>query len=265
MNVYTHELKMARSAMVWWIVALVTITTLFLSIFPAFSHDVESSRQLLAGFPPQLRAMFGLSLATFFTFLGFYAYVFTYIGLAGAVQAMNLGLTMLSREASSKTSDFLLTKPVTRSKIFANKLLAALTVLIVTNVVLVVVTLLLAKAFGAGNFNLYVFGLLSLAFYLVQLIFLSIGILVSQLMHIRSIIALSLGIVFGFFVVGMIQSLTNDEVLRYVTPFKFFDHLKIVTDKAYEMQFVWLAIGVIAASIVVAYSIYLRRDTRSAA
>ncbi len=265
MNVYLHELRMARGSLVGWIAALVLVMALFLSIFPAFHADVETSRKLLAGFPPQVRAMFGLSMETFFTFLGFYAYTFTYVGVAGAVQGMNMGLTMLSREVTSKTTDFLLTKPLTRTSIFVRKLLAVLTAITVTNIVLVASTLGLTIVFGAGNFSMKVFGLLSLAFLLVQLMFVSIGVLVSQLVRIKSVIAISLGVVFGFFALGMIQSLAGDSILRLVSPFKFFDYMKIVADKTFEVQFVYMAIAVIIIPLVIAYVVYVRHDTRSVA
>ncbi len=265
MNVYRQELRLEWRSMFAWIGVLALVTLLFLSIFPSFSHDIEASRKLLEGLPPQLRDAFGLSLNTFFSFLGFYAYVFTYIGLAGAVQAMNLGLGILSREARSKTTDFLLTKPVARRTIFMQKLLAALTVLLVTNTVLVAVTLLLARLFGAGEFSLRTFGILALAFLIVQLIFLALGLLVSQLMRVKSIITISLAIVFGFFAVGMVQAMTGDEALRYVSPFKFFDHMKIVTDKTFETPFVWLSVAIVIGGIAAAYSIYRHRDVRNAA
>jgi ABC-2 type transport system permease protein len=150
-NIYAQELRMARAAMIAWTLGLVLITLLFVSIYPVFSHDIDTTRNLLAGFPPQLRSMLGLSLETMDSFLGFYAYTFTYVGLIGAVQAMSLGLTMLSREQRSKTVDFLLTRPVSRSRIFASKLMASLTVLTITNLVLSSTTVLFAFMVGAVN------------------------------------------------------------------------------------------------------------------
>ncbi len=263
MNVYLQELKMARSSMLWWIGALVAVTMMFLAIYPAFHSDIQASQKLLAGFPPQVRAALDLNITMFLSFLGFYAYMFTYVGLAGAVQATNLGLVMLSREVSSKTTDFLLTKPASRGQIFASKLGAALTVLIITNLVLVAATFGLAKAFGAGSFDMKIFGLLCLAFWLVQLMFMSIGVLASQLIRVKSVITISLGLVFGFFALSMVQAIASDDKLRYFTPFKYFDHMNIVANGRYDMKFFWLSILVIAAGLVVGLVLYRQRDTRS--
>ncbi len=265
MNVYAREFRMARSSMMWWILALVLVSALFMSLFPSFSTDVDAMKRMLSGYPPQIQAMFGLNADTFFTFLGFYAYTFTYVGLAGAVQAMNLGLTMLSREQLSKTTDFLLTKPMGRAAIFIQKLLSALTVILITNIVLIATTLAMTIIFSAGSYSIRTFMLLSLAFLFVQLMFLSLGIVVSQFMRIKSVISVSLGVVFGFFALGMVQSMTNDHTLRYLTPFKYFDHMKIVADKAFELPFVILTVAVIVLPLVIGYIRYTTRDVRSAA
>lgn len=263
-NVFRQEFAMTRTTMFAWIAALVAVSLLFISIYPAFSHDVEASKQLLVNLPPQVRDMFGLSLETFSNFLGFYAYTFTYVGLAGAVQAMSLGLVMLSRETSAKTTDFLLTKPITRRRIFLSKLASALVVLLITNLILDGATIAFAFMFGAGNFSGTVFAMLCAAFFLVQLIFLGIGILVSQLLRrVKSVIATSLTVVFGFFAIGLLQSLSNDALLRYLTPFKYFDHLAIATQRTIEMKFVVLSLVLTLVALITSYLIYNRHDARS--
>ena len=257
---------MAARTMLWWIVALVAVTVMFLAIYPSFQHDAEATRQMVAHFPPQLQAMFGLSFSSFLTFLGFYAYTFTYVGLAGAVQAMNLGIMALNREAATGTTEFLLTRPVRRGRVYAAKVIAALIILVVTNLVLITATVIAARLVGAGDYDYQTFGLLVAAFGAVQVIFMSLGLLVSQVFgRIKSVVSVSLGIVFGFFALGMIQALSGDEWLRYASPFKYFEPMTIVSTGRYDMPFLWTACGVVAMAIVVSYALYTRRDVRSAA
>lgn len=266
MNIFRQELKMARTSLLWWIIALTLVTLMFLSLYPAFSTDITQSRHMLEGFPPQLRAAMGMSLDIFSNFLGYYAYIFTYIGLAGAVQAMNLGLTMLGRETTSRTTDFLLTKPVTRTRVFVAKLASALAVLVITNSILIAITLLLTIMFSVGSFSLRGFALLALSFFLVQLVFLGLGILLSQfLKRVKSVVAVSLSAAFAFFSIGMIQAMTSDQKLRYLTPFKYFDHLAVIRDNTYEPKFVILTFVVIILATAIGYIIYRTRDARTLA
>ena len=261
MNIYKKELSLLRSSMLAWTGVLVLLILMFLTIYPQFTKDVETTRHLLGTLSAQIRDMVGLSIDNFFSFLGFYAYTFTYLTLAGAIQAMNLGLGMLSKESHSKTTDFLLTKPVTRSRIFIAKFAAVLTVIGITNIVLHTVTYMLANVFGVGDFDTNIFMLLAATFLLVQLWFVACGILVSQLVgRIKSTISWSLSIVFGLYIVGLLGSLLSDEDIRYFTPFKYFDLMKIIENASYEAVFVWLLINFIVMAISVSWRRYNTKD-----
>ena len=132
MNMFLHELKAYRKSTIIWSVALAGIVIVFLSMFPAFSSNTEELKKLLENLPLALRNAIGLSLDTIGSLLGFYSTLtFLYITLCGAIQAMNLGTSIVSKEVREKTADFLLTKPVSRVQILTAKLLAALTSLVI--------------------------------------------------------------------------------------------------------------------------------------
>ncbi len=69
------------------------------------------------------------------TVLGFYSFVFMFVQLCLAIQASNYGFGLVSIEESELTADFLLSKPVSRAQVLTSKLLAALTSLTITNLV----------------------------------------------------------------------------------------------------------------------------------
>ncbi len=117
MNMFLHELKAYRKSTIVWTCALVAVSILFLSLFPSFSKDVAEFNKILESFPEGVRKALGISIDTISTFIGFYSYVFLYIVLCGSIQAMNLGVSILSKEVREKTADFLLTKPVTRMQV----------------------------------------------------------------------------------------------------------------------------------------------------
>lgn len=264
MNVFLQEWRLNAKTTIWWIVALVLVMCLFLAIYPSFHADADASRQMIANFPPQVRAMFSINVETFLSFLGFFSYVFLYVGLAGSVQAMSLGLNMNNREMASDTTDFLLTKPISRPKIFIAKACADLSVLIVTNVVLLVATVAAARLFGAGDIDTKNFVLVFLTFGFLQIIFWSFGVLISQLAgRIKSVVTVSLSVVFGFFGIRLIKSLTNETVYAYMTPFQYFDHMTIASSGQYDMKFVWLAVIEIVIAFGLALVIFWRHDARS--
>lgn len=265
MNIYRHELRQLRSSLFAWAIALSLISLLFLSLYPEFSRDITASRAVLEHFPPAIRNAFGLSLSAFFTFLGFYAYTFTYVTLAGAVQAMNLGLGVMVREDQAKTTDFLLTKPITRTRVFLAKSAAALTILAATFAVYCAATAILSFVLGAGDFDAGKFMVMNALFFGLELWFLALGIIVSQLARkVRSTIAYTLSFVFGFFIIGVIGALIGDDKVRFVTPFKYVDYLAYVTHGTIDTKY--LITGAVFALImfITGFMLYNKRDKKAA-
>lgn len=264
MNMFLHELKAYRKSTMIWTISLVALVVLFMSMFPSFSKDAEEFKKLMEGFPVELRKAIGLSVDSIATLLGFYSYAFLYLKLTGAIQAMNLGTSILSKETIEKTADFLLTKPVTRTQIITSKLMAALVSLVITNIVFVSAAMLMASYVATDEFSKMAFFLISITLFIMQLMFLALGIIVSVVFpKIKSVISVSLGTVFGFFMLGMISSTTEDAALRYLTPFNYFDSAYIVKNTSYENPFLFAGIIFIITAIAASYYFYAKKDVHS--
>src|SRR5664280_1199480 len=128
MNIYFHELRSYRKNTIIWIVSLGAATALFMSMFTIFSEGSADLVNLFKGFPDTVLKAFGMpDVSMLFTLPGFYSFILGFLVLCGSIQAMNLGISSLGREATGKTADFLLTKPVSRTRVITAKLLAVLT------------------------------------------------------------------------------------------------------------------------------------------
>jgi ABC-2 type transport system permease protein len=264
MNMFLHELKAYRKSTVIWTLSLVALMVLFLSMFPSFSKDAEEFKKLLEGFPVELRKAIGLSVDSIATLIGFFSYAFLYLKLAGAIQAMNLGTSILSKETREKTADFLLTKPVTRVQVVTSKLLAAFVSLVITNIVFITATFVMASIVSVDAFNKEALFLIAISLFFLQLMFMALGIVVFAMFpRIKSVITVSLGTVFGFFMLGMISSTTKDEALRYLTPFNYFDSAYITKHAGYETSFLITAAIFIIAAVVASYYLYSKKDVHS--
>ncbi|MCB8814997.1 ABC transporter permease subunit [Desulfosporosinus shakirovi] len=261
MNIFLHELKACKKSTITWTLTLVGLIILFLSMFPVISQEAEAFKKLMEGFPEEIRLALGLSVENIGSILGFYSYVFLYISLFGAIQAMILGVSILSKEVREKTADFLLTKPVTRTQIVTSKLLAAFTSLLITNVFYLGAATIMASLVETKEYSTKVLLLLSLTLFFLQLFFLALGILVSLAVpSIKSVLSISLGAVFAFFIIGALVSTTGDEALRYLTPFKYFDFAYIMQNSSYESSFMMVTIAFIVIAITASYLIYSKRD-----
>ena len=261
MNIFLHELKDYRKSLLLWTLALAAIALLFLSFYPSISKDIEEFTKLLEGFPEPVRQAFGIQLDRIGSVLGFYSYLFLYILLCGAIQGMNLGVSILSKEAREKTADFLLTKPVSRTKIVTAKLMAAVVSLLITNAVYLIVVSLTAAQVSTEAYSSTVLLLISLTLLFVQLIFLSIGLAISVLVpKIKSVLTVTLGTVFAFFFLGMITSIGGDGAKRFLSPFQYFDRNYIMDHASYEIPYVIAGAAIVAATVIVSYVVYLKKD-----
>jgi len=232
-------------------------------MFPSFASAKDDMQNMLSTYPPDLLKALGAdSLFSMFSMTNFYAYTFVYVSLAGAVCAMNIGLSIISKEISLKTADFLLTKPASRNKVIGSKVCAGLVSLIIINIVFVVVSIISANMVGNGGYDMKVFIMIASTLFFIQLIFFTMGFVIGVIApKIRSVIGTSLGISFAFFILGMILNMQNsDEVLRYFVPFKYLDVQYIIANGAYETKFLVLGLAVSAVFIAASYLWYNHKD-----
>lgn len=265
MNIFIRELKAYRKSTLTWIASLSALVFFFLLMFPAFTNDVKTSQEILENFPLAVRSVLDISLQNFFTVYGFFAYLFTFVALAGAIQAMNLGVSIISKEDSGKTVDFLLTKPVSRARVITSKLLAASCLIVLTNIIFSLVALMTAKIVSTAAFSSKTFLLISATLLLIQIFFLALGFLFSVIIpKIKSVVTISLPTVFAFFIIGALGSILGNDNVRYVCPFKFYDPNYIIGHNAYELKFLAIEAGFVIIAIVASYAIYIKKDIKAA-
>lgn len=264
MNMFRYELKANGKFTVTWSLALTGLVILFLSLFPAISREGEDFKRLLEGFPEGVRLALGLSVENITSLLGYYSYSFLYISLCGAMQGMILGMSILSKEVREKTADFLLTKPVTRWQIVTAKVAAAFVSLVITYLIYLGAAMSMAALVEREEYDSRLFFLLSLTLFFLQLLFFALGMILSLAFpRLKTVLPISLGTVMAFFVIGAIASTTGDDVLRYLTPFKYFDFTYIMENSRYEASFLVIGSIIIVTAITASYYVYARRDIQA--
>jgi ABC-2 type transport system permease protein len=261
MNMYLHELKSLRKSTIIWTSALIALAAIYFSVYTGLVQDAEDFTKLLANYPAPVRAALGISLDNITSVLGFYSMIFSFISLCGAIQAMNLGVGILSREARERTADFLLVKPVSRPAIVSAKLLAALTVLVVTNVLYFAASSILASIVKTADYSSTVFFMINLTLFFLQLIFLALGMVISVFFSkLKSVLPLSLGVVFGLFLAGALIAAGKEDAARFISPFKYFDVSYIIKNASFETPYLIIGSVIVIVSIAASYIIYAKKD-----
>ncbi|MGA2503837.1 MAG: ABC transporter permease subunit [Anaerolineales bacterium] len=261
-TIYLHEFRARFRSVIVWSVSVAAIIFLFFSIFPGFAAQADLVNSLFSKFPPALLEAFGMQNTNFSTVLGFYSFIFVFVQLCLAIQAGNYGFGLVSIEETELTADFLLSKPVSRSQVMTSKLLAALSSLTITNLVVWVFSFISLAAFNGGRaYDTGPLILLLVSIIIFQLFFLAVGLVISLLVkRVRSVTPYSLGLGFGMYVLAAFSGVLAEVKLEYITPFKHFDPAYVVHNGGYDTPLVLLNIAVSVIALAVSYWLYIRRD-----
>ena len=261
MNMYIHELKSLRKSAIIWTCAMIATAALYLSIYPGILVDASGFKAILGEYPPAVRAGLGISIDTITTLLGFYMMVMAFVTLLGAIQAMNMGTSVLSKEIRERTADFLLVKPVSRISIVTSKLLASLTILLVTDVIYFAAASIIASSVKKADYSNKLFFMINLILLFIQLIFFAIGLLISVILpKIKSVLPISLGVVFALYLFGAIAVTGINDWTRFISPFKYFDISYIIKNASYEAPYMITSAVIVIVAVVASYIIYVKKD-----
>jgi len=263
MSVFKREIKAGARSAAGWICAVTGMSVLMMMFYPSFERDIADYIKIVDNFPPAMKAALGMQTGNLASAIGFYSFSLLYALLLGSIQAANLGFASMSKEMTLGTADFLLTKPVSRARILTAKLLAALCVIGVTNIVYNLVTVPLVMSFTGGG-SLKKVLLLNASLLFLQLIFFALGFAVSAAAKkIKSVLPYSLGLVFMSFALSAFAVTSKDDKLRYLTPFQYFSAESILAKGSYETSFAVLAAVLVCLAVAAAYYFFINKQIRS--
>jgi ABC-2 type transport system permease protein len=261
MNIFIRELKANFKSLVIWSVIVTLFVAIGVSKFSAYYGNPEMLA-ILDAMPPAMMEAFSMNAFNLTTLSGFFGVMFVYFALMLSIAAAMWGTDIISKEERDKTVEFALTLPVTRSRVVTAKALAA----VVNCIALLLVTWAISLASSSqynpdGEFFRFL-ALCMGAIFILQLIFLAIGILLGCAMNrYKRTSSVAVSLLLGAYVLSVVSGLhKNLEFLKYVTPFKYFDAGLLLRESRFDLGFVALSAAIILVSMVGAYLTYNRRD-----
>jgi ABC-2 type transport system permease protein len=264
MAVYKWELKQTAGLAVSWAVAC---AVLILALFPNFASIVvdESGAPKTGVLESVTDNSFLQAVDVSAEFLakpiGIYGFLAGWLfGLAFAVISMHLGLSTHAKESFFKSADFLLTKPFSRDRIFASKLLAAFSQVLAIGAAFWLASLAALSMFAPG-FDFRLFMLLSCAPILNMTLYLSIGIFAGVLWpKIKRTLLASVLTMFVTVMIGTFAQVTGQDLLLFLSPPKFFGGSIVAAAGGYDMRFVAWLVFLDIALVASSFAIYRKKD-----
>ncbi|GKU24156.1 hypothetical protein CFOLD11_09820 [Clostridium folliculivorans] len=261
MNIFIRELKANRKALIIWSVCMVLLVVSGMAKYTAYSSG-GSAGEVINKMPFTLKALLGIGAFDVASMGGFFAFLFLYIEITVAIHAVLLGNGIIAKEERDKTTEFLIVKPVSRSTIITSKLLAALVNIVILNLITLVSSIAMVGVYNKGNsINDEIFTFF-VSMFIIQLLFLSLGALLSAFMKKAKVSgSVSTSILLFSFVISKITDITDRmNFLNVLSPFKYFSYVDIVNGNGLNFVIVIITIIMIALFSVLTYFFYNKRD-----
>jgi ABC-2 type transport system permease protein len=261
MNIFLRELRAYRKSVLIWCGIMLLFIVVGFSKFSAYYNNPEML-ELINDFPKAMVETFNLKAFNLTTITGFYGVMFAYFSLMLSIAAAMWGSDIISKEERDKTVEFSLTLPVTRTWLLTAKTLAAVVNCIVLLLVTGIITVAMAQQYEPDD-RFYRFVAISmLALFIVQMIFLAVGILLGCAMkQYKRAGSAAVSLLLVTYFLSIIAGLNkNLEFLKYVSPFKYFNPVTLLNESRVDIGFIGLSVVIIVASMARAYMSYAKRD-----
>ena len=261
MNIYLRELKARRKSILFWSIGMFFMVAASMNKFAGFEKSGQASK-VFASFPKGVAAAFGLSNVDINTALGWFTMAVMYLLVLAAIHASLLGAGILAEEEQDKTAEFLYSKPISRAKVVTEKLLAALTLVIMLNIVTLLSSIVMVASVNKGASANQEILLMMVGLFVVQIIFVVIGTTAAAIARKPKYAApAASGIMFATFFLSLWLDITDRlPDLKYLTPFKYFDAKIIAKKAALDPVFIAISFVIIGVMVAATYVFYERRD-----
>lgn len=261
MNIIKRELQSNFKSMIIWSISIAFLVVVWMIEFKAFVGN-SAIDEFMNSMPQGILSAMGMANINFTSLEGFISAIWLYIYLILGIHSVLLGSSIISKEERDKTAEYLFALPISRKKVILGKMISAIINLLILNIITLVSMILSTIKYDKGE-NFYSFiGLLILSLFIIQMIFLSAGMLISSLnkRYKRSgNISVSI-LMITFLISSLINMVDNLDFLKYITPFKYFDPQYIANELTLEPVYIVFSLIIIVCGIGGTFIFYPKRD-----
>lgn len=259
MTIFFHELKRDRVKLIVWTAAIAFMLLTSIIIYPQMTSQMDQMGEMFSEMGGFSEA-FNMDKVNFGEFRGYFAVECgNVLGLGGAFFAALLGISALAKEERDRTAEFLLTHPVSRSSVVAQKLAAVICEILILNLIVAAVAILGTLAIGQQIDGKLFFNIF-LGYFLMQVEIACVMFGVSAFIR-GGGIGIGLGAAFLLYFMNIIANLTDKaEFLRYITPFSYADGTSIVASGGIEVKYLIPGIVLAVIAVAAAFIKYERKD-----
>lgn len=264
MNIIFRELKAHYKGLIGWSVGMLFLVIAGMAKYGAIATGGQQAIQLFKTFPKPVLVIAGINGLDVSTVIGYFGVLYLYILLMASIHGAMIGAEVISKEERDRTSEFLYPKPITRSRIVTEKLVAAIINIVILNLITTVCSILTVAFYAKDFSNNNMILVLMTGLFIMQILFFSLGSALAGLFKnpkLPSIAATAILLV--TYIIWVVVDLNSYlDFLKYVTPFKYFDASVIIKDGHLDPLYIILSSVIIVVFITTTYVTFNKRDLK---
>ncbi len=261
MTLLKHELRQGWKSLAIWTLSIGFFVVICVLMYPEMEGEMEDVSEMFSSMGA-FTAAFGMDRLNFGTLIGFYAIECgNILGIGGAFYAAILGITALAKEEKERTAEFLLSHPISRTKIITEKWIAILVQIVVLNVLVFLMSIASIVSIDEKiMWEELIY--LHLAYFLVQIVLAGICFGISAFIR-SSGIGAGIGLATTMYFINIVANITESaKDLKYLTPFGFAEGADIIANVNLDWKMVVINMVFAIIGVVAAYCKYCKKDIR---
>ncbi|MBR3031956.1 MAG: ABC transporter permease subunit [Clostridiales bacterium] len=261
MTILKQEINSQKKMLLIWSLVIGVLIASCVLMFPEMKSQMGNVNEMFSSMGNFTQA-FGMDRLDFGTLTGFYMIEGgNILGIGGAFFAAIVGVSALMKEERDHTAEFLFSHPVSRVKVITQKLLSVLSIIVIMNAVVIVLSILSIAIIGEEFFWKEMF-LFHLAHFLMQLEIAGICFGISAFLT-RGGLGIGIGVAAMMYFLNLIANISKSaRALKYISSFSYTEAADIVESGGLEMKYLLPGMAFMIIGIIAAYVKYTKKDLR---
>ena len=260
---FKRELKINLKSFIIWTSILIGLFLVVFLVYPSIinSANMEMIDEMMKIFPEEMLKAFNMDISSIDSAFGWLKTEgFVFVLLITGIYSGILGSSILLKEESDKTIEYLNSVPVTRKSIVINKIISGLLYIVLTAVAIGIFNFVGLSL--SGDFDKKQYILLSLTPIFSSIVIFAVCLFLSTFTHkTKKTMGISLGIVFASYFLKIISEMgESTEFLKYISIFTLADIRNVIVNVSINPLMVALAVGITTILIILTVICYEKKE-----
>ena len=258
-----RELKVNLKGFLIWTGIMLALLLLIYLVYPSIVGDDNGSKidDMVKAFPPEILKAFNMDIAgldTAFGWLKSEGFVFLYLIIG--IYSCLLGSTILLKEESEKTIEYMAALPITRRKAAIDKIVVSLFYILAMIVALGVFNVIALNITEEPDTMQLV--LLSITPVYPAVVLFALGLFLSTFTHkTKKMLGISIGLVFAAYILSVISEMgASVEGFKYLSVFTLADSRWVITNSELRPAFPLISLALFAILIILSLVRYQKKE-----